>query len=534
MQNLIQQELWLSAYYWLKKSGSNPNRNFCREEITTHPDYPSLISLIDFLDSGGMTYKAVRADASYIHEFNYPVLAHIKKSGEEFLHLIPGAAAWDEQKEITADWSGVVVYPEANARWQNPENTAAQNIALRNKFLAIVLMLPGLAAFILAAWQQSTVLNSFFGLLSLSGMVVSLYALGTELGFQSRIVKQVCGAVSSGGCERVLKSRYAQGIFGITPADASVLYFSTQFALFLLSGWFPGLMPALLLLSFSGIVVSTWSIYIQATRLKQWCALCLGIAGVLIAQSVIALFIILSLPLLSGASPGLGGSALLFSTLFLFFAFILLPIKQLLKKNYDNRTKIAELKRWKLDGDLFLNLWHGEETVDTTVLDKDLLLGDPSAPIMITVACNPYCGPCANTHTELENIVHRYNGKVKVLVRFLCDPENPENYITKAVTAILRVSAKVSNSAELEAALADWFAWKNYEKWVQKWNPSTDIDVSKKLTWHHQWSEHSNIAFTPTLFLNGRKIPGRYSPEDIAWLIPSLSEKLGEDISVTA
>src|ERR1700738_5373847 len=76
------------------------NRNYLKEEITTHPDYPSLLSVIDFLDTGGMAYKAIIADPTYIHEFNYPLLAHIKKPGDERMHIIPDATEWDKQKEI--------------------------------------------------------------------------------------------------------------------------------------------------------------------------------------------------------------------------------------------------------------------------------------------------------------------------------------------------------------------------------------------------------------------------------------------------
>src|SRR4029077_17595025 len=87
-------ELWQTCYAWLKICNSKLNRNYCKEEITTHQDYPSLISVIDFLESGSMQYKAVRADPSYIHEFNYPLLAHIRKPGNEHMHIIPDATEW--------------------------------------------------------------------------------------------------------------------------------------------------------------------------------------------------------------------------------------------------------------------------------------------------------------------------------------------------------------------------------------------------------------------------------------------------------
>ena len=130
-----QSELWLTAYTWLKACGSKPNSNFCKEEITTHPDYPSLLSLIDFLDSGGMDYKAVQADASYIHEFNYPLLAHIKQSGDERMYIINDAQEWDKQEHITQHWSGITVCPDKNAQWYNEQNIIYQRNENKNKFI---------------------------------------------------------------------------------------------------------------------------------------------------------------------------------------------------------------------------------------------------------------------------------------------------------------------------------------------------------------------------------------------------------------
>jgi hypothetical protein len=105
-------ELWQLTQNWLLLLGNKTNAKFCREEITTHPDYPAMTAVTDFLDAGNMAYNAVQADASYIHEFKYPLLAHISQPGYQYLHIIPNATEWDRQKEITQYWSGVVLFPK--------------------------------------------------------------------------------------------------------------------------------------------------------------------------------------------------------------------------------------------------------------------------------------------------------------------------------------------------------------------------------------------------------------------------------------
>lgn len=525
-RNNVQKEAWLTVYHWLKECGSSPDKDFCRREITIHPDYPSLLSIIDFLDSGAMAYQAVTADASYIHEFDYPLLAHIRQPGQEFIHMVVNTDAWNKEKEITQFWSGIVIYPAKNAAWRNNENDVYKWENKRNRVFTVLLSLAGIILCSVAGFNQTSMSISAFGLLSLAGLVISLYLLGEELGFQSQVVKQVCGAVSDGGCEKVLRSRYAEGLWGITPAAAATLYFSAQFVIYLAGRWYPVLLPFTFWLSLTGIAVVAWSIYTQGVKLRQWCALCLGVAGVLLVQATLAFAIIRSpgtyLPQLRPTFS----SSFLFCGLFLLFAFILLPIKRLLKTNSTNELALAEIKKWKLDVDLFLDQWQKEPAADTTIWENDLLLGNPSAPLLLTIACSPYCPPCARTHARLDDLLDRFDGKLKVAMRFLCHPEHPDSMITQAVSGILRKASNVVNGAELKEILEDWFAWMDYEKWIEKWHSRPDIDVKERISQHFSWIVEADITHTPTLFLNGRRLPGKYGLEDMALLIPQLTETL--------
>jgi protein-disulfide isomerase/uncharacterized membrane protein len=509
-------ELWQITCEWLRALGNKPGNNFCRDEITTHPDYPSLISVTDFLDTGGMAYKAVQADASYIHEFNYPLLAHIRQHGDQFMHMISNAAEWDKQKEISEHWTGIVIYPEKNSKWRNEYDDAYKSNERKNKITAIGFAAVALLLLILSTYQYQSLTIAAFGLFSLAGLTISIAALAAELGYQSRIVKQVCGVMSSRGCEQVLKSQYAKGFAGITPADASALYFLTQFALFAAGAWLPSLTTGILLFSLAGIPVAAWSIYIQSVKLKEFCALCIAIVTALILQSVIAF---IQWPPWQGILP-----PIYFASTFIFLTMLLLPVKQLLKTNSDNKSKIAELKKWKQDPDLFSTLWAQERAIDTTTWRNDLLLGNPMAPLQITVACNPYCGPCASSHRQLEELLHRYPGKLKIQMRLLCRPEDAGDSRTTAVIAILQKAATVENNEELQQLFTDWFEYMDFDKWVNKWKPDTNINVDQQLKQHSMWVEQSNIAWTPTFFINGKQLPGRYSLNDLELLIPRLRE----------
>ena len=537
---ITQTELSTTVFDWLQAAGNKLNKDYCKQEITSHADYPALTAVVDFLDAGNMGYQAVQADASYIHKFNYPLLAHIKQPGNEYLHIIENTKSWDAQKETTQFWSGVTIYPEKNTAWKNEENTAAINETKKQQTIFAAWCGIGILLFALSVYFRPEIGYNLFGLLSLLGVFVGAVAFATELGIQSDAVKQVCGAVSKGGCETVLKSKLAKGIAGFTPSDAAVVYFATQFALYITSAYFTSIASILPYLALAGIAVAAVSIYTQAVVIKQWCALCLGIAAVLILQASVAAFIIGTIS---------STSILLFAAAAIFFTAILLPIKTLLKNNIAAKPKLAELKKWQSDTNIFLAQLEKEQTVDTTIWENDLVLGDANAPILITVACNPYCGPCAKAHKQLDDMLEKYKGKIKVQLRLLFRIEDASNSLTIAVKAILEQAATIKDNNQLQTMLTDWFELMNLEKWQQKWNTKNEIKsktllpeqnysiiipplasgggaVNDMLGLHSAWIKDSGITATPTFFINGKKLPGRYNLTALEKLIPNMAAEL--------
>ena len=108
------------------------------------------------------------------------------------------------------------------------------------------------------------------------------------------------------------------------------------------------------------------------------------------------------------------------------------------KTNNTNKQQLSQLKKWKTDAGLFITQWKNEPACDTTIWQNDLVLGDPAAPLLITIACNPYCGPCAKAHMQLDDLLHRFADKVKVQIRLLCNAEVETDMRTIAVKASLQ------------------------------------------------------------------------------------------------
>ena len=134
------------------------------------------------------------------------------------------------------------------------------------------------------------------------------------------------------------------------------------------------------------MLVAGWSIYTQSVKIKQWCALCLGIVAILLLQSALSGYIFYATGLDSMVS---WDALMMYAGIAVLVSLIFLPVKKLLKANQLNQLKLVELKKWKLDAGLFLTQWQQEQEVDTTEWENDLIIGNPQAPLKITVACNP-------------------------------------------------------------------------------------------------------------------------------------------------
>ena len=77
------------------------------------------------------------------------------------------------------------------------------------------------------------------------------------------------------------------------------------------------------------------------------------------------------------------------------------------------------------------------------------------------------------------------------------------------------------NDFSLKKALDDWYeqTTKNYEAWAEKHPVKEQIITTEALEKQRAWCELTDITGTPTVFINGRKLPQNYQPEDIKYFI---------------
>ncbi len=63
--------------------------------------------------------------------------------------------------------------------------------------------------------------------------------------------------------------------------------------------------------------------------------------------------------------------------------------------------------------------------VDHSASELGITIGNPNAKHTIIKVCNPYCGPCATAHPELEKII-KQNQEVKAQIIFTASNQEDE------------------------------------------------------------------------------------------------------------
>lgn len=510
------------AYNWLSKIGITVSQRFITQEMQSHPDYPSLVSLIDFLDLGRMDYEVVQSDHTHIARFNYPCLAHVmENNGSSHMIQVDNINDWDQHQQLKKNWTGIVVLAGNRPSWNNAENT--QQIRQRRyakavSFIAVLLLL---SAFVYVTIPGFNPINAIWGLLSFAGLVLSIGVLSVEMGMQVKAVKEVCNSVSPSGCDAVLRSNYSKGIAGISIADAAISYFLTQSGFYLLSNWHPVLLNTALLLCIPVIIVAGLSLYAQQFILKKWCVICLGIVAVIIAQCLLAG---LSVSSFIGSFRISIPYAISFFVVQGIVCYLFKGLKNFVTNIREKLMQAKELRRWKRNESLYLYQSNQRPYVDCTTWDQELMLGNNEAPVQITIACNPYCGPCAAAHKIIDELYETYKEILCIKFRFLFPLDNPNNDLTIAVKAILQKATRIHQDEERATMLSDWFKLMNLEKWQQKWGPISDVNVEDLLKAHIHWMDDvAKVKGTPTFFINGRQLPRNYVIRDMFQLIPSLA-----------
>ena len=213
-------------------------------------------------------------------------------------------------------------------------------------------------------------------------------------------------------------------------------------------------------LSFAALLFVPYSLYYQAFVVKQWCKLCLAIQAIFIALAL-AWFYAKDSFQIDISIANLYGFGISLA--------VWLVFKPLWEAKQKGKATDAALVKLKSDTGLFQAMLQAQPLTDVQPLPHEYQIGTIDAPVVVTMVSNPHCNPCKDAYKELTEWQTYFSDEMQLRIRHI-------------------------NSGE------------------------------EKYQSHEAWASEVGIEFTPTIFINGRKLVEPYNYKDIRFHVRMLAE----------
>jgi uncharacterized membrane protein/glutaredoxin len=504
-------------------------RQSIEEEIALHPNYNSLLAISDILNNWGVPNASYQLDFKELIESEVPVPFVAYLANQEFAlvsnlderYAVVSNERWNKYKLPIDDFKSIykehVLLAERNEDSGEADyNKKYRKEVIKNLRLPIVISgsIITLIAFLLFHSSFVSSLNWSICLLTLFktlGVITSILLLIQSVDANNPLVQKLCGGDNNKDCNAILSSKAAKISDELSWSEVGFFYFAGTWLALLFNSDHVSIIHTLSILNLISLPYTFYSIYYQWRVAKQWCVFCCTVQ-ILLWIEFFAFFPYLFYKI---QAPNIQEYVSLLTS-------VILPmLTWLFFKTYlIQATQIQPLKRqlrnFKYNVSLFQKLLNEEVKYDLPDEECSLIIGNCKAENIITVVSNPYCQPCSRAQITLDEWLSS-RSDIKLQIVFSSQNDNEDDMKTKVPAHFMAL--KISeNETVIKKALNEWYEYKDYDTWAKNY-PVEISDSSKFLQKQKEWCELTEIKVTPTIFINGRKLPAHYQLKDIKYFI---------------
>ncbi|PRY35977.1 thioredoxin-like protein [Spirosoma oryzae] len=503
----------------------------------------SLESIATALHRWHVETIAIRVESDQLVSLPFPAIAQLSAGDEQsyFIDLLSVSdneviyfdsdqgVIREDYKEFSAKWTGIALLVaadkqsgEADYKTNYSREVAANFRKIFQIFFLIFLLSLG---WLLTSNPAIFIIATFY----LGGSILSWLLIREEYNSGHSLLQSLCQLTPKTNCKRVLRSPAASLGGLISMAEIGFIYFTGNYLCLLLAA-FAGSTPSLIAILFVESLLcmpyTIFSIYYQAKVIKQWCPLCVGVQS-LIWLLTITMGLIVSKPLAFSYTD-----FYLLASCLSIVGFVNIIIKPYL----NSYQQIDQLKRDLLsirqNKTIFQAVLSEQSLLGHIDEPADICLGNPQSPVTIIVLSNPFCKPCALAHQYLSELLFRFPDRVRIIMRFVADIDNPSDERVKVVRHMYALANY--QPEQLVSALDSWFGSRNFESWANLYPIDSQSSQWDELIRHTQaWSEQNNFIYTPAIILDGKLLPTPYRMSDLVRysLYSPLTGELSESAS---
>lgn len=502
-------------------------------ELRQHPEYPSLSSIADVLGNWGVESVGLSidkgADVKYMTtpfiaqietpsgERLFAAISHQNSSGVYWLNPMIHKKEFLPHEQFTDIFTGYALAVsmgedtgEGSYRKERNEELVRGSIALLS---FIVFPLAALFNAVYIGFSVGKVAgNLLFCMLLLLGTILSLMLVVYETNqYTPSFISRLCHINKSSDCSSVLHSS-ASEVFGLPWSVIGLSYFLGLLLLFNMEGFSSEIINIASWLHLCALPYAAYSVYYQFRIIRQWCPLCMSVQCVVVVLFIAFLLsdctymmVVLSLPVFFTCL------ICMIISMIVGYAFWKWR-KECRKAAYYTRTT----KEFKYNPSVFKALLLQEPLRKSVSADWGITIGNPNGSIHVVKVCNPYCGPCAKAHEELDNLLES-NSDIKLQMIFLTKGSEKKRLPAKHLLAL-----KKGNTHSIAEVLDSWYLSKDksYETFASRYPVDEQLIASfdSQLDEMDAWCKDEGIDATPTVLVDGRVLPQTYNLFDLRYI----------------
>lgn len=524
----MSQEFLYICELLLKKYRINYDRSFLKEELMSHPDYPSIWAFTDVLASLNICLKVLETNwASLLNVKGIPFLAHIKENVEHFVLVInvndKGITYIDDfskrTKTISKDdflqiWDRRIAYitdfPTLNIK--EKVSLAKDNIL---KFVGLLFTIILLFLLCVEKHADSYLIGQL--LIKLIGILFSLVLVYQKRNDKPLLIHKVCNLNKRIDCNAVLKSN-ASKIGGIEMSDIGFIYFIWSFILLVVSIINENsieMCSFLGLISLCAIPYMLFSVYYQSYVIQKFCLFCIAIISLLLLEILCFVFYFsdFTYPTVSSCITAI--FILICTSICWYFYRKRLGYISLLE---DGHIRYLTLKK---NCDIFYALWKKENSVLCTNLQS---VFNTSNKLSVDVALSLHCKYCSLNFKQIKGLIEKTDSYSFVFYFSWNDKDEEQHIFIHRLISVYYFQGEKSFLYYLQ----QWYKLKEYSV-LNIENVPKLIPDNMFLNYKNScldWFKSNHITNVPVVYVLGKRLPAIYQIKDLYYFQSLLNNLL--------
>lgn len=516
------------------------------EMIKHHPNSGNLLGISDILYQYKVSNISLKVEPNDLSKLEPPFLVQINSNPSKEFAVVTNIGYGDIEylnekgktlkllkDEFLKLWTGIALLTETDEKSieddliLNRRKQFFEHLRLPMVITVLLSLITWIMFINLSSVSFSPISYSILTLLYIAGSVTSIMLIIQTIDKNNPLVNKICALANANShCNDVLESPTAKLLGVISWSEVGFVFFAGNLLCHL---FVPQVKDLMFWANVLALPYTVWSVNYQWRIAKQWCVFCLSIQ-VLLWLSFIAL-LTTGIPL----NP-LNLTSIPFYYLLQFVAYFGLPVIGLwfvipfVKKAHLLSPAIQELNKIKGNEDIFEALLKSQKRVEIDENVKGVYFGNPDAPFVITMVTNPLCGPCAKMHHKLEVLLMQYNEFLRLNIIYAVsnyrtgDNETTKQFVKNRNQAIAALSG-IYVKYGMDNAMSIYYEWyagakNDVNAFISKYQLDVhNPKVNEIMSFHNKWCQMVNIEATPTIFVNGYKLPDWYKVEDLKYFI---------------